>query len=267
MLEIHNNKIDHPLPKSLENLKKLRDLHTDRAVKENHENKRIFAVVKTNAANYREKNHIKRKNLTSSEINELIANGDVTISGLLIKHPALSSFFQALQTTPAWSNQKETTIQNIREIINHMLIDPDYSNRCIGMANEGTTSCTDRTTYYYLLMMIELKAGTITKESPIKNILNFAKTRAMINATYEAAQKNIQQEDSKNSTDKPQQENRNEETEFCLAYLENVKDILNIELPDMEFDSFIELIKNYSQRTKSTYRMTMRCTKQQAQLY
>jgi hypothetical protein len=244
-LEIHNNKINKPLPKSLEQCTKLRDLRTDTDVKTRNENKEIFVTIRSNAEKYRETHNTQKSDLTSAEINELIANGDTAITNLFVKYPAVSSFFQGLQTTPAWTQQKDNCIQDIRQIINRMLTDPAYSDRCIGMANEGTTSCIDRATYYYLLMLIELKSKSITKDSPLKDILNFAKTRAMIDITYQAAEKNILQEDTKkrstHNTTNIQQENQKEETEYYLAYLENVRDVLKIELPDMQFGHFINL--------------------------
>ncbi len=260
-LQIHDNKITKPLPKQLEKCDQLRDLQVDIEVRIDPSNKTAFDLVHKQMVKYREDNPKQRHDLTTKEINDLIANSDSKITEFLEKNPVLSGFFLTLQDTKAWEtswtgdDQSEHAITNIRKIIKRMMDDPSYSDRCIGMATEGTTSCSDRSTYYYLLMTIELQTNPITKKSPLKDILDFAKTRAMVNSTYEAAQANIEKEDAKLESSKNSetlsQENQLEEMEYCLAYLQNAKDVLNIKLPGMMWSSIIKLDQKSLQENKT----------------
>jgi Leucine-rich repeat (LRR) protein len=260
-LQIHDNKITKPLPKQLETCDQLRDLQVDIEVRMNPQNKTAFDKVHEQMVKYREENTKKRDDLTSKEINDLIANSDSKITEFLEKNPVLSAFFLSLQDTKAWEtswtgdDQSEHAITNIRKIIKRMMDDPSYSDRCIGMASEGTTSCSDRSTYYYLLMTIELQTNPITKKSPLQDILDFAKTRAMINSTYQAAQANIKKEDDKleksKGPDRLINVNQSEEMEYYLAYLQNAKDVLNIKLPGMMWGSTIKLDQKSLQENKT----------------
>ena len=90
-------------------------------------------------------------------------------------------------------------------------------------------------------MTIGLQHQSIDKNSRLEDIITFAKTRAMLNATYDAAQKNIESSTTSTSVDS---EHEREEIEYCLAYLQNVKDILEIKMPDMFFTQLIKLDEN-----------------------
>ena len=246
-LKIHENPISVPLPRTMLDANQLRDLQMDTRVRADARNQEILEKIHANAIAYRKLNPIvKDTTLTSRELCEKIADGDQSIISFLEGNPILTNFFINIQKTGAWEtesnkNEQVNTLKNMHNIATKMMKDQSYRHDCLAMATEGTTSCADRSTYYYLLMTIGLQHQSIDKNSRLEDIITFAKTRAMLNATYDAAQKNIESSTTSTSVDS---EHEREEIEYCLAYLQNVKDILEIKMPDMFFTQLIKLDEN-----------------------
>ena len=246
-LKIHENPISVPLPRTMLDANQLRDLQMDTRVRADARNQEILEKIHANAKAYRKLNPIvKDTTLTSRELCEKIADGDQSIISFLESNPVLTGFFTNIQKTGAWEtesdkNEQVNTIKNMYSIVTKMMQDQSYKHDCLAMATEGTTSCADRSTYYYLLMTIGLQHQSIDKNSRLEDIITFTKTRAMLNATYDAAQKNIESSTTSTSEDSTQER---EELEYCLAYLQNVRDILKIKMPDMFFTQQIKLDEN-----------------------
>ena len=225
-LSLYGNTMLKSLPSSLHNLRGLKDLTADLSLTQHDQ-----ALFETTEKRYKAylDDHLPYKQ-THTELITTIGQDDSDLQNFLKTQSTFMAFVFKLQNTKVWINQRGDTIESIHEIAKKMQSDPSFRDECHIMATQSTESCEDRMIFYYLLMNLNKSQPTLTLESDFNDVFKSAKSTAMVMHTVHAAKENAIES---NQPD--------EEIEYCLAYLDHIKQALGVKIPQMAYRHHIKI--------------------------
>ena len=216
-LSIFGNEAISELPKELLDFPNLKELLADQKLKQT--NPSIFEKVKT------------RKKISDTSLLSLLNKND-KIRALIDQNNSLLTFIYRLNSTVSFKYHPKIICDTMTDIIIAMEQNKFYKDDCNLCFDEATTACEDRALFYFLLMTIKKDLAEPNNSSSLEQVFQYAKTCAMIEDCISTGE----EEASKTKSNKSE-----EEIAFSLAYLENMKDILQISIPKMRFKGYTGL--------------------------